>query len=331
MRLIILVILACVSYRALPQDFNIVGNGGFEEYSSLPSHLGQINRAVGWNNLNGYYSVDNNCPFPIICAHPDYLHESSLMPSAEYSFPLVIGAYEGAGFSYLVTFAIGWEFYEYISSEFEASMIVGSNYNVEFMVARGHPTDSVMCWSESNNLGVLFSTVSPTQQESERVDWFPQFNISNIISHPEWRKYSFEFVADSAYRFVTFGNFFPRITTDTIAVNICEITGINSYKSSGYFIDNVSVVARDTSTSVSGVSAIVNEVRQNSEQLTVILGKYSGWTTVLLYDMAGKRLRSLRTEGEQRITINIGQLPMGIYTLCVESPNGQARRKVVIQ
>jgi hypothetical protein len=320
-------ILVCVFFHALSQEVNIVRNGGFEDFTQIPTYHGQINRAIGWGNLNGCYPIDNECLYPY--ATPDFFHHAGFIPSAEYSYPLVIDAYEGGGFAYLSTYAIAWEFYEYINTELENPMNVGDKYAVAFMVARGYPTDSILCWSESNNLGVLFSTQKPFQQGSEHVHWLPQFNVSEIISHPDWQLYTFDFTADSSYRFMTIGNFYPRSLTDTIAVNICEITGINSYKSSGYFIDNISVIMADTISSILEAE-VLQSVRQDSEQLIITLGNHSQNASVALHDMTGKLLMSYQSQASRHITMDVSQLPNGIYVLSIECPNGNTRRKIVI-
>jgi hypothetical protein len=44
---------------------NVISNGDFETFSLLPDDYGQVNRAAGWNNVNGNYS---GSPF----GSPDY-------------------------------------------------------------------------------------------------------------------------------------------------------------------------------------------------------------------------------------------------------------------
>ena len=48
-------------------QINLVLNGDFENYSSIPTWAGQSNLAIGWNNVNGDYT---GYPY----GSPDYLY-----------------------------------------------------------------------------------------------------------------------------------------------------------------------------------------------------------------------------------------------------------------
>ena len=86
---------------------NLVPNGDFEIYSSLPTDYGQCNRAVGWNNVNGHY------PFVQGYGTPDFYYLSSFMTG----YGNTITPIWGNGQMGLVTYNTGSIFREYISNK----------------------------------------------------------------------------------------------------------------------------------------------------------------------------------------------------------------------
>ena len=72
--LIHIIIFVLLTLTTLNAQVNLVHNGDFELYSSLPNGLFQSNRAVGWNNVNGHYTGP---PY----ASPDYYYNPNFMSS----------------------------------------------------------------------------------------------------------------------------------------------------------------------------------------------------------------------------------------------------------
>lgn len=192
---------------------NIVKNGDFEEYSELPDNYGQINRAIGWNNLNGEYVFFTDK------GSPDYHHMNS------WQFGSAIEPISGKAQAGLLTFSNIGQIREYISSELTESLIVGKKYKFSFSVSNG------MGQCYSNNLGAVFSSTQLFQANRELVLGVPQVQLNEMVfSNEEWKSYSLVFTAEEEYRFITIGNFNNDQNT---------LVSPNCQTSAYYFIDKV--------------------------------------------------------------------------------------------
>lgn len=99
---------------------------------------------------------------------------------------------------------------EYVQTQLGKPLRQGTIYRVEFYVLR-----SPEAGSASNNLGALLTT-RPIQRREPNFRSFgnllsgkPQINQQQVINHiGEWTRISGCFQADSAYQYITLGNFF---------------------------------------------------------------------------------------------------------------------------
>lgn len=128
---------------------------------------------------------------------------------------------------------------EYIQTKLKEPLKVGKVYRVDFFV---HPRQTAGLYS--NNIGALFTTDSLISMKDfgEVLAAKPQVVERKIIKNTQqWQKVSGCFTADSAYNFLTLGNFF---TDDETAFSRAEWnTSFGSY----LLIDDVSVVETDIS------------------------------------------------------------------------------------
>jgi len=209
--------------NAFSKAQNLVPNGGFETYSSLPNSAYQYSRAVGWSNCNGFGS-------------PDYFH---LKGSGEAKLPnCFVGKVYPHSDSGVMGF-ITWtgeldNFREYISCGLKSELNKGSTYKVTFYVTNG----TVMFYGGygSDNLGVIFST-SPLKQISDSVllNVTPHYSSPDILYNTQWQKVEFTFKSDSAYKYLTIGNFINDLSTQSK-----DFYGVR--KEAYYYIDDISVV-----------------------------------------------------------------------------------------
>ena len=205
MKKAIIIILLYLLTNTLCAQVNLVPNGDFEIYSSLPDYLGQIYKAIGWNNVNGSYGSGT--------ASPDYLYVGAV------GLPGIIPPYSGNG-------QVGFEFSsdpvnlpdnrEYISTYLTSPLDSGRSYTLSFYLYHnffGDPS-SVNASKSCNNLGVHFS-LNPLHQTSwEHIPVIPQIEVDTIIYFTStWEKFTFNFIAKDSSRFITIGNFRPDSLT----------------------------------------------------------------------------------------------------------------------
>ncbi len=166
MRKAIIIILLLIAFNKVNAQVNLVSNGNFEIYSSLPTSYGQANLALGWNNVNGDYTYAK--------ASPDYFNMLSLTGS----FFGAISPYSGNGQMALGTYVnnILKPYREYISTHLTPSMISGHKYSISFYLSNG--TKFLV---GSNNFGIHFSNNSLFQNSWEPISVIPQIEINTII------------------------------------------------------------------------------------------------------------------------------------------------------
>ncbi len=147
------------------------------------------------------------------------------------------------------------EWHEYLSVELTQPLTPGNMYCLEFYVALG--ANSLYA---TNNIGALFTTGSPENTSCTPIFKKPQVNVSQVVKNTtQWMRIELGFLADSAYRYLTLGNFFnhaetiieemkekpaltpegtPVITDDDVAIEYDEeSTGVSHL--AYYFIDDV--------------------------------------------------------------------------------------------
>lgn len=103
----------------------------------------------------------------------------------------------------------------YVTNQLRQKLIVGKHYRVSFYITNrpfedtvfnNMPTPNVTQQMLCNGIGVAFSVNMPVQKYAQVLNIKPMGQIQSIIVD-KWIKYTFEFVADSAYQYMTIGNF----------------------------------------------------------------------------------------------------------------------------
>jgi|GEM_PF-4163036 len=107
----------------------------------------------------------------------------------------------------------------YITNRLLESLIPGQKYKMSFFVRtkdyvgdtfytnKNVPNNSF--YSASDGLGIAFSTFKPKQHCSNVLPLKTVWSCPDIINFKNgiWKQYTFEFIADSAFQFMTIGNF----------------------------------------------------------------------------------------------------------------------------
>jgi hypothetical protein len=220
----ILILSNCFFYETIAQ--NLVPNYSFENFTSCPSNYSQIGLAYPWSG----YDAD----FFHSCTTYSYI--SAPYNEGPYGFQI---PRTGSGYAVLWAInGIGTNYREYLHVQLLDSLQSGKCYYVEFYanLLNGWVTYAV------NNMGLHFST-SPITSSG---------NVLNLTSHIlgynntvlydtlNWVKIAGVYSSLGEEKYITIGNFFDDVNTDTL------YTGNGTYPGARYYIDDVSVIPIDS-------------------------------------------------------------------------------------
>ncbi len=224
---------------------NLVPNGGFEDYDNLPSNIAQ------WYNCKYWSNIDDPNNTSSIHGSPDYFHElvggPVGLPNSTFGFihPKFGKAIMGLLVISDTNFFSGSSaefFREYISCELTSNLVIGEYYEVSLWVSNGE--SPFECGNKSDGLGLCLSVDALIQNEAKIVEVSPQFQADSDLWSSEWQQLKFNFIADSAYKYLTIGNF--KKNENTSCIYVSEANAPCAY----YFIDEVVVehipVSNDT-------------------------------------------------------------------------------------
>ena len=290
---------------------NILPNGDFENYTSLPSALGQWGNCIHWENANGQGS-------------PDYFHVlgsfSAALPNTIFATLMPFSGDAIMGFAAMGL--SGNNYREYPSIQLSSAMEIGGTYNVSFHITNGE-SDHNFGYS-CDRLGVCFSTGYLTQLNSSPIAGTPQWEMAGQLWSTSWLAVDFNFVADSSYNQLTIGNFYNDASTSYTS----QVEGETS-EGVYYFIDNVSVV-RDPTVSIN------HYLPDNS--FTVSPNPSTGDITIRLKERATGTISIRNSVGQLFISESINEqihkiefnAPSGIYFIQLES-NGDVFNEILVK
>lgn len=207
------------------QEF--LSNGNFETYDALPSSISDYDNCTGWSAMQGGGT-------------PNYLHmdaDSPVQLPDNHSFGIVY-PHSGKAIMGLVGYSTTTEFREYLIKQLDSPLTIGTEYELSFWITNGIKSFTP---GGCNCFGVALTTQYLVQQIFSPVQAMPQFVVTDTLYTHEWREYKFTFVADSAYSYLSLGNFFNdsqtyAATFDTINT-MYPLSSNNTY----YFIDDISL------------------------------------------------------------------------------------------
>lgn len=286
---------------------NIVPNGDFENYTSLPSATGQWGNCVAWGNASGGGS-------------PDYYHVlgsfSAALPSTFFASVLPFSGLAIMGFG---MGPLGTNYREYPSIQLSSAMVIGNKYNVSFYITNGE-ADHYYDYS-CNRLGVRFSTGPLTQLGGSPIGGTPQLEISGQVWSTSWLAVNFSFTADSTYNQITIGNFYNDSSTSYTS----QVQGNSSSVAAYYFIDDVSVI-EDPTASVNNLvlrNALTVYPNPTDGDFSIDLGGTFNTVTITMTDLSGKLIQSKTYNESQLLNLKIEE-PAGVYLIKIESGDKKA-------
>jgi len=309
-----IIVALLLSQNALGQ-VNLIPNPGFELYDTCPSQLGQI------GYLNNWFPVTDT---------PDYYNACSAVISvpnnpAGYQPDLLGSAYCGLVCFYPIANAR-----EYFGVQLINSLSVGVKYYISFYLSLSGYNFTLSC----NKFGCKLSTV-PFVYNSVMPDNQAMFHTDSIVSDTtNWVFIKGSFIADSAYQYIAFGNFFDDLNTDTLGVGM---TNTSTY----YYFDNVCITT--DSTLCNDITSFADFPDQDINSLIIMpnpsTGEFSisadkNISKIELFDGVGKMVAidiSNLTGESQEFSINLKRNQKDIYYLHTLVGSTTVRKKIIVQ
>jgi gliding motility-associated-like protein len=248
---LVLIIIQC----QLVYSQNLVSNGGFEENTGLPTVVSDWFLCQGWNSVNNLDLTSNGSH-----GSPDYYHiNGSGSAQLPFGYGGYINAHSGNAIMGMIVEHPLLLWREYISTELVSPLVIGKNYNLTFWISLGGMPSSWR-WA-SDGFGAHLTAYTPKQMIYEPINKTPQMKVNTIVEDTLWRKFSFDFVADSAYTTLTLGHF-GNATSNTSMVHPTL-----GYISSYYYIDDVELTCTSEDCDIPGVSFAPNVITPNNDNV----------------------------------------------------------------
>lgn len=302
---------------------NLVPNWSFEEISSCPQDLGEIEKAIGWVAFRGDYS----CDLYHVCGHPDSCGVPLNMTGEQ--LPSNGQAYAG-----IITFSEddGWPWYvrEWIGAQLTTPLEVGTTYYASLKVnltlgwGAGFPTLDRVLFANDHH-GLLFTMSQWLQDDFDPVPGYAHvFGTEVVEDTVGWTVISGSFVADSAYQYVVVGNFFSDEETNW---SLMDPNGTNNLTYS--YIDDVCVSPDPQYCAIASGLAIRpgQEFRVWSDHSSGTLNAAGlqglGVERISVVDAIGRSVaQPLAVTGSDSWSVSVSKWASGAYIVVVELDDG---------
>ncbi|MEN9994316.1 MAG: hypothetical protein RL762_973 [Bacteroidota bacterium] len=276
---------------------NLVENGDFETYSSLPTNVMQSQLCTGWSACSQGGG-----------GTPDYFHLNGLgLVQLPNSFYATISPHGGSAIMGIIAYhGVSTDYREYISHSLSSPLVIGATYTLSCWLSNGHYNGNYG-GSAANHLGVALTMNEPQQLGTTPLSTItPQLEESSLIYDTNWTQLSYIFVADSAYEHLVIGNF--KNNANTTVQNIENHPIELAY----YFIDDVSLIRVEGSAGLtSNVSSKLRLVYHPDAQLLYLTGDSTNEYLLQISNLEGKLQPEI--DLSETKTCSIQHLPSGVY------------------
>jgi hypothetical protein len=310
-----LLLLILVSLNMNSEAQNLVPNWSFEDTIACPSMLAQINYATGWESYRESPDYFNSC-----ASSGGFSNPSVPENSWGYQYPKSGSAYGG-----ITTFSIfnaNWR--EFLGTQLSQTLMIGQKYFASFYVSRSANNVTHMNFA-SNKLGLRLSTIPYSISNPLPVDNYSQIYSDTLISDTlNWVRISGSFIADSAYEYISFGNFF----TDS-ATSIIQYDSTASY--AFYYLDDIRV---------STDSNFVNSVSEEYSHYSInvfpnpahewIIIKGHNIKSIFIFDLLGNKCMESISSNSNVNKVNVSDLSRGIYFIQINLSQINIIKKIIL-
>lgn len=297
---------------------NLIANGSFEQYTNCINSNGELDSCIDWHAIMNTPDYYNSCTSLFDATVP---HNQ-----CGYQVPFEGNAYIG-----LATY-IAWDYYrEFAGSQLIDTMIPGNHYHISMRVSSGFDTVMKNVTACSNKLGVRFTTYPYSNTNQPPINNYAQLYEDTIIeSHDSinWVLLAWDYIPDSAYTYVSIGNFF----TDTMTSIIVDSGQQAQFAQAYYYIDSVNIICTDISCS-NGISIIEKDkatLRFDSNSNSIyLLSNYYMNGKLSIINTIGQTIEELKiSNGEQ---VNLSNFKQGFYIALFQSEKTTLTKKIIIQ
>lgn len=293
---------------------NLVPNASFEDTINCPYQAGDIDKASGWTSFCG--SPD----FYYACNQYDWGVPNNL---AGYQNPASGNAYTGfATYSNSAPNAR-----EFPTCTLANPLTIGTKYFVSFKVALAL-TNFMQLNTATNKIGAMFTTgLYPCIITNNP----PIFSDSIITDSLNWTRITGSFIADSAYSYLSIGNFFDDANTDTVKF-------LNDFSDNAYYYlddvclgtDSAFVYGYDWVTGISQNSAnpILNFYPNPVKDYLFVQTYLNEVINVSIYNLLGEQLLNIKEAPSKTFSIDLSSIPSGMLIINFETSNQSSSYKL---
>jgi hypothetical protein len=298
---------------------NLIPDPSAEDFVECPSTLGNIDiYTSSWQSFRG---------------SPDYWNSCSENPLLGWDNSVGFQAPRtGEGYLGLFTFRRNpLNSREYIGLNLEDALIIGQEYYLSFYVSRAHKFNAFNL--ASNNIGVLLMTDNfLNSEEIGATPNYSSFHRTDLITDTvNWVNISYQFIADSAYQFLAFGNFFEDSLTDTLRVGGEPDGNVTSY----YYLDDFCL-----STSPNECDFVISTDNFKFEPESVKLWPNPCSSNlnidlkvpiqkIDIFSMEGKLINSVIGNGKQSVILKV-DLESGTYIAVLKTKEAIIKKRFMV-
>lgn len=278
-------------------QINLVPNPSFEDTINCPPFLGSM-LVQNWSSFRNSSDYFNGCSLT-----------STNVPNTTFGYQF---AHSGTAFCGVITYLRGSSpntnnYREFIGAPLLSPLQIGIRYYFSFYAVSAQ-NNAIGFFS--NNIGLRFLTNQYNNLNPAPVDNFSHVKLDSLLTDTvNWHKISGSFIADSNYQYVSIGNFYDYLNTDTLVYT--------PFPQTAYcYIDDVCVTTDSlyNETWVGLHHVELNEVQiwPNPVQDYIQYLSTVRIDEVIIFDIRGRLIKSEKVNSMVG-RIDIGTISSGIY------------------
>ncbi len=297
---------------------NLVTNSSFENLSNCPCCGGEIDYALGWTDprLAGLGESDlfSSCQSNITAATP-------------YNRLGYQTAHGGSNYAGIAAFWVVTPLNNFVREYIQNSLIdtmSSTIYYFSFYVSLADSANTAI-----GKLGVLFSDTLVTTVSDSNIAITPSYENNYLLDDKvNWMKVEGKYEAHGGEKYMLIGSFRSNSNIDTTYIGGGSILAPSYYKTSYYFIDDVTVMPD----SIVGITEMDTKIQvsvfpnpaQNYITVSSLLDKKNE-LSFELFDVMGNLLLKEKLLGNTT-NVSTENLPNGLYFYKISSANNCYRR-----
>lgn len=295
---------------------NLVPNPSFETLTQCPFSFGLEIYVANWKSARETPDYYNTCA----------TWSGASVPSNNYGYQM---AKSGNAYLGMLTYRADSSIYsEAASVQLISPLVIGKKYYISFKISL--TLENITESNAANNkIGVQFSTVEYSPASPSPINNYAHIWTDSVISDSSnWSIVKGSFIADSAYTFLSIGNFFDKSFVDTITFG-------NVFGAYYYFDD---VCVSTDSTECYSLLNVINKANDTPFQIFpnpivdyfTIEQKINEPYDLVIYNTLGQKIFEEKKITEINKTINTLIFEKGILILSIKTKNYFFNSKLII-